>query len=63
MLWLLVVLYAMYYITLSIVSITHVLLLLLARYIEGLLHLPSHVACIHRDGWDTTTHWTMAKEM
>ena len=48
--------------TLSTVSIIHVLLLGIHGYIEGLLHHPSHVACIHR-GVEDTTHWTMAKEM
>jgi hypothetical protein len=48
--------------TLSTVSITHVLLLLMPRYIEGLLHHPSHVTYIHR-GVEDTTHGTMAKEM
>ncbi len=50
------------YVTLSTVSIIHVLLLGMPGYIEGLLHHPSHVVCIHR-GVEDTTHWTMAKEM
>ena len=48
--------------TLGTVSITHVLLLGMAGYTEGLLHHPSHAACIHR-GVEDTTRWTMAKEM
>ena len=59
MLWLLVVLYAMYYITLCIVSITHVLLLIVTD-LERLLHHLCHVVCIHRGVEDTTTHGGMA---
>ena len=58
----LVALYATMYYTLGTVSITHVLLLRTAGYIEELLHHLCHVACIHR-GVEDTTHWTMAKEM